>query len=139
MPDMAKPRYNPQENVVLAACPGCDGATTSFDTKGHNNVTLGVVIINGDHQYKGSNFTRIHWQFFRCVSCSMGAVAKLHDGGSNPKVVLEEFFPHAVQKASLPPDVPSDIVTEFREAELDAAHGACRSGSALLRSVLEKL
>ena len=38
----------------------------------------------------------------------------------------------------LPQGVPDDLVAEFREAERDAAHEAYRSGSALLRSVLEK-
>jgi hypothetical protein len=65
-------------------------------------------------------------------------VAKIHDTGSSQAAVLESFLPRAVQKAPLPPMVPDDIVKEFREAELDAAHGAYRSGSALLRLVLEK-
>lgn len=134
---MAKPRYNWQENNVLAHCPDCD-ATTSFDTKGHSNTALGAVIINSPHRYENNNYSRILWQFFRCNVCSRGAVAKLHDSGNSPSAVLEDFIPQALQKASLPPSVPEDIVKEFREAELDASHGAYRSASAMLRSVLEK-
>ena len=52
--------------------------------------------------------------------------------------MLEDFIPHAIEKAGLPADVPEDIVREFREAELDAAHFAYRSASAMLRSTLEK-
>jgi hypothetical protein len=48
------------------------------------------------------------------------------------------FLPQAIDRAELPDKVPADIVSEFRESELDAAHGAYRSGSAMLRSVLAK-
>src|SRR5881296_2543496 len=113
-----KPRYNWQENNVLARCPDCD-AVTSFDTKGHSNTALGAVIINGLHQYEGQNYTRILWQFFRCNVCNRGAVAKLHDSGSSQAAALEDFLPQAIEKAALPTSVPGDIVTEFREAEED--------------------
>lgn len=132
-----KPRYNWQENNVLARCPDCD-AVTSFDTKGHSNTTLGVVIINQGHTYSDTTYSRILWQAFRCSVCSRGAVAKLHDQGNSQTAVLEVFLPQAIEKAALPTSVPEDIVKELREAELDAAHGAYRSASAMLRSVLEK-
>jgi hypothetical protein len=135
---MQAPRYNWKENNVLAPCPGCDGAITSFDTKGHSSTTLGAVIIDGPHEYQGKPYSRVMWQFFRCANCSTGGVAKIHDMGNSQTAVLESFLPRAIQKAPLPPSVPDDIVKEFREAELDAAHGAYRSGSVLLRSVLEK-
>jgi Arc/MetJ-type ribon-helix-helix transcriptional regulator len=134
---MAKPRYNWQENNVLARCPDCD-AMTSFDAKGHSNTSLGTVIINAPHRYANSNYSRVLWQFFRCNVGSRGAVAKIHDSGNSQTAVLEDFIPQALEKASLPPSVPEDIAKEFREAELDAAHGAYRSASAMLRSVLEK-
>lgn len=134
---MAKPRYNWQENNVLARCPDCD-AITSFDAKGHSNTALGAVFIDVPHRYEGNNYSRMLWHFFRCNVCSRGAVAKLHDNGNNQTAILEDFLPQAIEKASLPPSVPEDIVKEFREAELDAAHGAYRSASAMLRSVLEK-
>jgi uncharacterized protein (DUF58 family) len=132
-----KARYNWPENNVLARCPDCD-AVTSFDTKGHSSTSLGAVIINQGHTYDGQGYSRILWQAFRCVVCNRGAVAKIHDKGSSQTAVLEDFLPRAVEKAALPAKVPDDIVKEFREAELDAANGAYRSGSAMLRSVLEK-
>jgi hypothetical protein len=135
---VATPRYNWRENNVLAPCPGCDGAITSFDTKGHSGTNLGVVIIDGPHHYEGKTYSRILWQFFRCANCGTGGVAKIYDNGNSQTAVLGSFAPPAIQKAQLPLTVPDDIVKEFREAELDAANGAFRSGSALLRSVLEK-
>ncbi len=131
-----KPRYNWRENNVLARCPDCD-AITSFDDKGFSNTRLGTVIIDQVHQYEGENYTRILWRFFRCNVCSRGAVAKFHDKGG-PLAALEDFLPGAVEKAPLPPSVPEDISKEFRESELDAVHGAYRSASAMMRSVLEK-
>ncbi|MGH9703987.1 MAG: hypothetical protein ACRD4K_11480, partial [Candidatus Acidiferrales bacterium] len=106
-----KARYNWQENNVLARCPDCD-AITNFDTKGHNNSTLGAVIINQAHKYNDFGYSRILWQAFRCAACNRGAIAKLHDQGNSVTAVLEEFIPHAVEKAALPPSVPDDIVKE---------------------------
>ena len=134
---MAKARYNWQENNVLARCPDCD-AITSFDTKGYSNTGLGVVLVNTANTYGGTTYSRVLWQFFRCNVCSRGAVAKLYDNGNSQTAVLVDFLPGAIEAASLPISVPADIANEFREAELDAAHGAYRSASAMLRSVLEK-
>ncbi len=132
-----KPRYNWPENNVLAHCPDCD-AVTSFDSKGHANASLGVVVINRGQTYAGTLYTRTLWQAFRCSVCSRGAVAKLLDQGNSQTAILVDFLPQAIEKAALPASVPEDIVKEFREAELDATHGAHRSASAMLRSVLEK-
>jgi hypothetical protein len=132
-----KPRYNWQEDNVLALCPDCD-AITSFDTKGHSNTRLGTVIVNQGHTYNGTMYHRILWQAFRCAVCNRGAVAKIHDQGNSQTAVLEDFIPRAVEKAALPAKVAEDIVKEFREAELDASNAAYRSASAMLRSVLEK-
>jgi hypothetical protein len=132
-----KPRYNWKENNVLARCPDCD-AVTSFDAKGHSNTNLGATIIDGTHQFEGKQYGRILWQAFRCSVCNRGAVAKIHDQGNSQTAVLEDFLPAAIERATLPPTVPLDIEKEFRESELDAAHAAYRSASAMLRSVLEK-
>jgi Domain of unknown function (DUF4145) len=132
-----KPRYNWRDNNVLARCPNCD-AITSFDDKGHSNTRLGAVIIDGLHDFEGRPFSRILWQALRCSVCSRGAMAQIHDIGSSQTAVIGDFIPAAMERAMLPATVPDDIVNEFRESELDAAHGAYRSASAMLRSVLEK-
>jgi uncharacterized protein DUF4145 len=132
-----KPRHNRPHYTVLARCPDCD-ADTSFDCQGHSNTRLGATIIDQRHDYNGAGYSRILWQALRCSVCNRGAIAKFHDQGNGNSAVLEEFIPRAVEKAPLPAAVPADIVLEYREAERDAAYGSFRSGSAMLRSVLEK-
>jgi hypothetical protein len=51
---------------------------------------------------------------------------------------MESFFPYSIERATLPTAVPTDIQSEFREAENCAGHGDNRAASALFRSVLEK-
>lgn len=134
---MPKARYNWKENNVLARCPDCE-AITSFDDKGFSNTKMGISIVDRSTVYEGQRYSRILWHALRCNVCGRGAIAKILDNGNSQGAVLESFLPQAVEKAVLPISVPEDIVKEFREAELDAAHGAYRSGSALLRSALEK-
>jgi hypothetical protein len=135
---LTKPRFNPQQNNVLALCPQC-AATTNFEPRIENR-DLGWIAVNERHEYDGRWYTRYVWRFFRCANCNRGAVGKIHDnGGREPQLqVISDFLPQAIEAAPLPAKVPNDIVKEFRESELDAAHGAYRSASALLRSVLEK-
>src|SRR5260370_29655536 len=135
---MPKPFYKWDENVVLAPCPDCGGATTSFDDKGYSSTRLGTVIINGHHQYAGAGYSRILWQFFRCNVCSRGGVAKIHDNGNSQTAVLESFLPTAIEKAPLPAGLPDDIVKEFREPELEASNGTYQTGSAIQRTALKK-
>jgi len=130
-------QYRWEVNSVLARCPDCD-AITSFDTHGYSNTQMGATIINRVHAYGGQQYSRILWQAFRCAMCSRGGIGKLHDNGNSQSAVLESFIPAAIEKASLPAGVPTDLQREYREAEVDAAHGAFRSASAMLRSVLEK-
>lgn len=135
--DMTKARYNWQENNVLARCPDCD-AVTSFDDRGHSNTKLGASIVIRSTRFNGFTYSRVLWQALRCNVCSRGAFAKILDYGSGQSAVLQDFLPQAIEKASLPASTPRDLQVEFREAELCAAHSAYRSGSAMLRSVLDK-
>jgi hypothetical protein len=132
-----KPRQNPNSYTVLAHCPDCD-ADTSFDAEGFSGTRMGTSIADGRHMYAGTVYTRVLWQALRCSVCNRGAMAKFHDQGNTQSAMLEDFIPHSVEEAAVPATVPADILKEFREAELDAAHSAYRSGSAMLRSVLEK-
>ena len=79
----------------MAPCPDCN-AVTSFDTQGSGSTQLGGVIVDRQHQFLGTNFSRILWRFYCCNSCSRGAVAKLHDYGDPAHAVLEAFLPSAV-------------------------------------------
>lgn len=132
-----KPVYRWDGNCVLARCPDCD-AVTNFDTHGFSNTQMGATIVNSTHTFSGQPYTRILWQAFRCAVCNRGGLGKIHDNGNSQGAVLESFIPAAIDKANLPAAVPPDIQSEFREAELVAANEAYRSGSAMLRSVLEK-
>jgi hypothetical protein len=134
---MTKARYNRTENNVLALCPDCE-AVTSFDDRGFSNTRMGTSLIERRTQFEGIQYSRILWQAFRCNVCGRGAIAKILDNGNSQGAVLQDFIPQAIQKALLPTSVPQDIVAEFRESELCAAHTAYRSGSAMLRSVLDK-
>lgn len=116
--------------AVSAYCPDCQ-AITSFDQKQMNAV-------NGTHAYKGMNYMRVLYTFGLCARCGRGGLATIPDNGSLQTAVLEAFFPISVTNSPLPNAVPTDIQTEFREAELCAAFGANRAASALYRSVLEK-
>ena len=136
---MTKPRYNRQQGNVLARCPDCD-AITNFEPSSDPQHQLGSILVNEPHQFDDYRFSRYIWRFFRCANCNRGALGKVHDNGgqNNHLDRISDFLPQAVERAQIPAKVPADIVAEFRESELDAAHGAYRSGSALLRSVLEK-
>jgi len=110
---------------------------TSFDDHGYSNTKMGISIVNRVIYFEGGQYSRILWHAFRCNVCGRGAMAKILDRNGS-EAVLADFIPRAVEKAALPPSVPIDVVTEFQEAELVAAYGAYRSGSAMLRSVLDK-
>src|SRR5216683_2289375 len=135
---MTQPRYSWERGNVIARCPDCD-AVTNFEAK-DGNAHYGVTIQNEQHEYQGKTYQRYVWKFLRCAGCGRGAVARVHDtNGQNRHLdVVDVFLPQAIEKAPLPEKVPQDLVKEFREAELCAAHGAYRAGSAMLRSVLEK-
>jgi len=136
---MTKPRWNGEHHNVLALCPDCC-AITNFEPNSDPQHGLGSIVVNERHEFEGQWFSRYQWKFFRCANCNRGALAKLHDQGGQHRQLdrLSDFLPSAIEQAELPNKVPADVVAEFRESELDAAHGAHRSASALLRSVLEK-
>src|SRR5467141_3054602 len=106
-----KPRQNPNSYTVLAHCPDCD-ADTSFDDKGFSTTSMGTSIADGRHEYMGTVFQRVVWKALRCSVCSRGAIAKFHDQGNTQSAVLEDFIPHAVEKAAVPAAVPMDILKE---------------------------
>jgi hypothetical protein len=86
----------------------------------------------------GTLYGRTLWRALSCSVCSRGAIAKIYDNGSDQTALLVDFILAAVEQLPIPAAVPNDILKEFREAELVASYSAYRSGSAMLRSVLEK-
>jgi hypothetical protein len=124
-----KPQLHP-DYTVSAFCEACR-VVTHF-SQVHSTVH------NSPHQYKGTNYQRFLYQTLQCAKCHRGALATISDNGSGQTAVLESFFPVFADQAPLPSGVPTDIQTEFREAESCASFGANRAASALFRSVLEK-
>jgi hypothetical protein len=116
---------------VSAFCPTCR-VLTSFSQKD-------TVVVNGVHPFEGINFPRVLYVFGACTRCGRGGLATVPDGGSIQTARLESFFPFSIDHATLPTGVPTDVATEFREAERCLAFGAARAASALFRSVLEKV
>ncbi|MBI2334256.1 DUF4145 domain-containing protein [Candidatus Daviesbacteria bacterium] len=72
------------------------------------------------------------------AGCGRAGLAGIHGEGSVENGDLVEFFPHSVVQLPLPEGIPAGIENEFREAEKDASIESFRSGSAMLRSALEK-
>jgi hypothetical protein len=119
---------------VSAPCPDCGGAITTFERMDGAR-ELGVVfrqLVLND----GRPVQSVRYVLTRCAGCGRGGLATIHEGGGRNG--LAEFYPTAIDLAPVPPDVPTEICKELREAELCAAHGAFRAASALLRSTLEK-
>lgn len=122
---------------VVARCPDCGGAVTTFEYK-DKMIEYGNVIISKKHIFEGSNYDLIIYKLLRCAGCGRGGLAKIHHESRVNHNVLEEFFPYAIEKANIPNNIPFGIVAEFREAEICASFGAWRASSALFRSTLEK-
>jgi len=130
-----KPKY--ENGNVIARCPDCGGAITTFECKSSSN-EFGTIIIDSSHTFDGLVYRRTLYKLFRCAGCGRGGLGKIHDDGRVVNGILEWFVPTAVEPANIPDGVPNGIVMEFREAELCATHGAYRGASGLLRSTLEK-
>lgn len=109
-----------------------------FDWK-ESGREIGYILINGDREFGGKVFNRIHWRMLKCSGCGRGGLAKFHDDGSLRGAALDTFHPRSLRRTALPPLTPNGVANEYREAELCASVTAWRGASALLRSALEKL
>lgn len=97
-----------------------------------------MVLVNKTHVSDGRQFTRFVYVLSQCASCGLGGFATVSDNGNGQDTYLEDFYPFSIESATLPASVPTDIQSEFREAEKCQAMGMNRAASALFRSVLEK-
>jgi len=118
---------------VIARCPSCDGALTSF--------------LIGDPQRAqmyGEIFRpRSEWQtevyrLARCTGCGSGALVTFLSDRNDEQVELLDFYPEANDRLALPQDVPKGIVNEFREGEQCREARCYRAAAAMFRSVLDK-
>lgn len=124
-PRILVPTYN-----VSATCPTCK-TVTSFESKQ-------TVLVDKQHHSDGRLFRRVVYALSQCAGCGLGGFAAVSDNGNGYDTYLDDFYPFAIDLASLPASVPADIQSEFREAEKCQGLGMKRAASALYRSVLEK-
>jgi uncharacterized protein DUF4145 len=129
---------------VIAHCPTCDGAKSTFEHVG-SRAELGHVtkVFPRDYRHFSEDQLRIRFQLFRCTTCGAGAlgvIKMMNVHASYPEDIwqLLDFYPEAKERLPLPKDVPAGIKREFREAELCSEAGCYRAASAMLRSVLDK-
>lgn len=129
---------------VIANCPTCDGAKSTFEYIG-NRGELGQVtkVFPRDYRHFSQDQLRVRFQLFRCNACGAGAlgvIKMMNVHGSYPKDIWEllDFYPEAKERLPLPNDVPAGIKREFREAELCSEAGCYRAAAGMLRSVLDK-
>lgn len=134
-----KPVY--RNGNVIAFCPVCN-STSTFESKRSGTAEFGSTTME-DPVLRGwpdklQNY-RIVFRLLKCAGCGRAGLAAIDCGGDVINGILIEFLPMSIATLPLPEGVPSDILSEFREAERDASIGSYRSGSAMLRSVLEKV
>lgn len=131
------PKY--QNGNVIAVCPIC-GVPTTFEAKDSTR-EFGSIIIDNPSREEWSfpeGHNRIVFRLLKCASCGRAGLVAISDNGRVIDGQLIEFLPISVETLPLPQAVPEGILQEFREAEKDASIGGNRSGSAMLRSALEK-
>ena len=133
-----------KEGNVIAHCPTCDGAKSSFEFVGTRG-ELGHVtkVFPSEYRHYGRDRVRSWIQLFRCNAC--GARAKgifniMDVHGSYPDDIwqLLEYYAEAKERLPLPKGIPNGIKREFREAELCSEAGCYRAAAGMLRSVLDK-
>ncbi len=116
---------------VRTVCPGCGGALSNFEYRGSRG-EYGTVVQDAPDERK-------FYVLMRCGGCGRGGLATIYNPlGRQIDGMLIDFYPVAIDRATLPATVPPDLCGDFREAELSSSIGAWRGASALLRSVLEK-
>ena len=129
---------------IIAHCPTCDGAKSTFEYIGSRG-ELGHVtkVFQRDYRHYSEDQLRIRFQLFKCTACGAGAlgvIKMMEVHGSYPQDIwrLLDFYPEAKERLPLPKEVPVGIQREFREAELCSEAGCYRAAAGMLRSVLDK-
>ena len=126
-----------ENGLIKCICPDCN-AVANFDYKDSSR-EFGYVSINRQHRYNGQNFSRIVYELLSCTGCGRGGIAKIHCNNNTQEGEVEDFYPVGIDKAKVPSNTQKEILAELNEAELCASVQAWRAGSAVLRSVLEKV
>jgi Domain of unknown function (DUF4145) len=125
---------------VRANCPNCGNAVTTYECKAGNQTAYGLLFLHDSHDFEGVSCKATVYALLRCAGCGRGGLAEVHapQNGGYETGRLAWFLPRTIDKLQMPAAVPSDIRSEFEEAENCASTQAWRAGSAMLRSTLEK-
>jgi hypothetical protein len=135
---MAEPKY--VGGNIIATCPDCN-AVSSFVTTSSDNKQeqLGSVLLHTPHQYQGTNYDILMWLFVRCVNCHRAALQNsILEAMRSILGKWNSFFRKQSNKRNCRLMCPKTLSKSFERRNWTHAFGAYRSGSALLRSVLEK-
>lgn len=123
---------------IVARCPGCRGALSSFEWK-NSSAEYGSVKNNFQHHHwRGAV---IDYRLFRCAGCGRGGLGSVVYAGNHypgDYRELRSFFPEAKERLRIPNEVPDGIAKEFREAEACLEANCLRAAAGLFRSVLDK-
>jgi hypothetical protein len=108
-----KPKFVGTE--LSAPCPDCGGAITTFEQSTHGTA-FGSIQRPWRHKFEGQDCEAAQYLLVRCAGCGRGGLLTMHIGKHGIKSFDEAFYPACTELASLPADVPPDIVAEYREA-----------------------
>jgi len=139
--DMKTIRRAKYENgVIVCICPACD-AVTNFHDITREEQKLGFFVVNKPHFFENKSYAGICYKLFSCAGCERGGIAEIHY--HSPKDIrrgeLGDFYPIGISSTEAPEGVSQTILAELKEADRCASAQAWRAGSAMLRSVLEKV
>lgn len=126
------------EGNILARCPGCEGALSTFEWRSAH-AQYGVVTTKIEHRYWHS--ASVDFRLFRCAGCGRGGLGAVAYGGGNYPGAYRElysFYPEVRDRLALPKGVPPGIAKEFREGEKCLDANCLRAAAGMFRSVLDK-
>lgn len=130
---------NEQEGSIVARCPGCKGALSTFVWRAENREIGAITKNTQDHYWQNCYIT---YRLYQCGGCGVGALGVVKYGGDyqypGHYCRLIGFLPEAKQRLNLPTSVPPGIKNDFEEAEKCLESNCLRAAAGLFRSVLDK-
>ena len=132
-------QINEDEGTIVARCPNCAGALSSFTWYGEHGEFGSITKPFKDRYWSDC---QISYRLFQCGGCGMGALGVIKFGGDykypGKYNRLLRFTPEARKRLELPTSVPEGIQREFIEAERCMENDCFRAAAGLFRSVLDK-
>lgn len=132
-------QINEDEGTIVARCPNCAGALSSFTWYGEHGEFGSITKPFKDRYWSDC---QISYRLFQCGGCGMGALGVIKFGGDykypGKYNRLLRFTPEGRKRLELPTSVPEGIQREFIEAERCMENDCFRAAAGLFRSVLDK-